>query len=118
MYQNTTMDATFEVLIPHSVVCDRAAPGCKKARVLQYGHGLFGDKNEVQTAYLSEDADRYARVSLGFPACFPRVFLVFSRISRPIVNPRGVSTGGPWRWRCDSLVWRQRYSQMHPRLRP
>jgi len=29
---------------------------------LQYGHGLFGDKNEVQSSYLGEQADRHGYV--------------------------------------------------------
>lgn len=53
VYQGT-MPATFEILIPHSVVGANA----KSARVVQYGHGLFGDKSEVEVSYLAEDADR------------------------------------------------------------
>ena len=48
------MAATFELLIPHSVV---GATG-KQARVVQYGHGLFADKKDVELEYLQEDADR------------------------------------------------------------
>jgi hypothetical protein len=29
---------------------------------VQYGHGLFGDQNEVETGYLQEQADRYGYV--------------------------------------------------------
>lgn len=61
VYQGT-MRATFEILIPRSVVGANAKP----ARVVQYGHGLFGDKSEVETGYLGEDADRS-----GVPAFVP-----------------------------------------------
>ena len=54
------MPVTFEVLIPNSVIGN--ATGKLDARVVQYGHGLFGDKSEVQTSYLAEDADRYGYI--------------------------------------------------------
>jgi hypothetical protein len=53
---------SFEILIPRSLVGPATAPGAKPGRVLQYGHGLFGDKNEVNTGYLAEDADRYGYI--------------------------------------------------------
>ena len=59
------MAATFEILIPRSVV---GASG-KKARVVQYGHGLFGDKSEAQVEYLQEDADRCMGVR-GLPPLY------------------------------------------------
>jgi hypothetical protein len=48
------MAATFELLIPYSVIGSRG----KKARVLQYGHGLFADKINVQDEYIQEVANR------------------------------------------------------------
>jgi hypothetical protein len=48
----------FEILIPASVLNGSVA----RPRFLQYGHGLFGDKSEVETGYLRDDAERFGCV--------------------------------------------------------
>ena len=54
---NGDADATFTVLVPNSLVQNRT-----RGAVVQYGHGLFGDQGEVETAYLAAQADRYGYV--------------------------------------------------------
>jgi hypothetical protein len=49
--------ARFTVLIPRSVVTNHQ-PG----RIVQYGHGLFGDQGEVESGYLQDQADRYGYI--------------------------------------------------------
>jgi hypothetical protein len=53
-YQNGTTTAEFMLRVPCSLF-DAPEP----AYMLQYGHGLLGDKSEARTGYLSEMADRY-----------------------------------------------------------
>jgi hypothetical protein len=55
-------DTTAELLvrIPCSLIEDP-----EPAMVLQYGHGLLGDKGEARTGYLSEMADRYKWVIIA-----------------------------------------------------
>jgi hypothetical protein len=47
----------FEVVIPTSV-----AAGGKPAKVVQYGHGLFGDHGEVEEGYLADEGTEYGYV--------------------------------------------------------
>lgn len=53
----SNVDFDFEVVIPNSV----AAAG-KPAKVLQYGHGLFGDHGEVEEGYLAGMAEAHGYV--------------------------------------------------------
>lgn len=48
----------FTVLLPYSCVGNATAPphACK---VVQYGHGLFGDQSEVEVGYLDAEANQY-----------------------------------------------------------
>jgi hypothetical protein len=48
----------FTVLIPRSL----AAAGGKLGRILQYGHGLFGDQSEVTEEYLDDEANAHGYV--------------------------------------------------------
>lgn len=48
----------FTVTIPASSLLPGAAP----ARMVQYGHGLFGDQDEVLTQYLQEQGDQFGYV--------------------------------------------------------
>lgn len=50
----TSMNIQFVVRIPCSVMKDPSA-----SFVLEYGHGLFGDRSEVQTGYLDHMANEY-----------------------------------------------------------
>jgi hypothetical protein len=52
---------SFEILIPRSLV-GLSSAAASSGRIVQYGHGLFGDKSEVEVGYLAEDADRYGYV--------------------------------------------------------
>jgi hypothetical protein len=56
VFQNM-VDFDFEVVIPNSV----AAAGAP-AKVLQYGHGLFGDHGEVEENYLATFAEEHGYV--------------------------------------------------------
>lgn len=47
----------FTVLIPTSVVANQTT-----GRIVQYGHGLFGDQSEVTTSYLEEQANQYGYI--------------------------------------------------------
>lgn len=51
------VDFDFEVVIPNSV-----AAGGKPAKVLQYGHGLFGDHGEVEENYLATFGEEHGYV--------------------------------------------------------
>lgn len=52
-FQNGTTEVDFLVRIPCSLLADPTEGG----RVVQYGHGLFGDADEARTGWLSELAD-------------------------------------------------------------
>lgn len=54
---NGEHEVSFTVLIPKSLVLNRTA-----GAVLQYGHGLFGSQQEVDTGYLEDEANRYGYV--------------------------------------------------------
>ncbi len=56
-YRNGTTQVDFLVRVPCSLLED-PHPGF----LLQYGHGLLGDRSEARTGYLSEMADRYGWV--------------------------------------------------------
>lgn len=48
----------FTVLIPYSLVGNATTP-THTGKVLQYGHGLFGDQGEVEVGYLDSEANTY-----------------------------------------------------------
>lgn len=48
----------FEVVIPTSITLPNAAP----AKVVQYGHGLFGDCGEVEEGYLADEGNAYGYI--------------------------------------------------------
>jgi len=51
----------FTVLIPYSLVGNATNPP-RAGKVLQYGHGLFGDQGEVEVGYLDQEANQYGYV--------------------------------------------------------
>ncbi|XP_065913302.1 uncharacterized protein [Dysidea avara] len=56
-------NATFTVLIPHSVANGTYKPNTTSSpMIVQYGHGLFGSQSEVTEGYLQEQANRYGYV--------------------------------------------------------
>lgn len=56
-YLNGTTEVPFTILIPRTAVEDpRPLP------IMQYGHGLLGGQDEVQSGYLGEMANRYGFV--------------------------------------------------------
>eukprot|EP00041_Stephanoeca_diplocostata_P006054 m.74074 g.74074 ORF g.74074 m.74074 type:complete len:677 (-) comp16145_c0_seq1:149-2179(-) len=56
VYQGDTY-ATFEVVIPNSLVGSG-----RVGRFVQFGHGMFSDKSDVEIEYLAEEADRFGYV--------------------------------------------------------
>lgn len=65
------MEARFSVIIPDSCVGRGwLQPPCK---VVQYGHGLFGDQDEIKSTRLAE----FVRISSSFFGCFFFVFFGF-----------------------------------------
>jgi hypothetical protein len=56
-YQDGTTRVPFTILIPRTAMTDpRPLP------VVQYGHGLLGDQDEINSGYLGEIAERYGWV--------------------------------------------------------
>lgn len=69
------MEARFSVIIPDSCVGRGwLQPPCK---VVQYGHGLFGDQDEIKSTRLAE----FVRISSSFFGCF--FFCFFFLVSSP-----------------------------------
>jgi hypothetical protein len=56
-YYNGDTEVPFTILIPRS-----AATRTEPLKLLQYGHGLLGDQDEVFAGYLGEVADQYGYV--------------------------------------------------------
>ncbi len=56
-----TKEYAFTVLIPRSVQASVAAGG-PPVRIMQYGHGLFGDRGEAEGGYLRNFANDYPTV--------------------------------------------------------
>lgn len=56
-YMNGSVERPFTIIVPNSVV-DAGVP----APMIQYGHGLLGDQDEVEGGYLAEEADRHGYV--------------------------------------------------------
>jgi hypothetical protein len=50
----------FEMLVPHSVASPNSTS--PQTRVLQYGHGLFGQYTEVNSGYLQDEAQKYGYI--------------------------------------------------------
>jgi hypothetical protein len=50
-------DVPFTVIIPESVA--NAAPGDPPARLLQFGHGFFGDRHEAENHFVYKFANQY-----------------------------------------------------------
>lgn len=59
-YRNGETEVPFTIRIPCSLILEP-----RPARLLQYGHGLLGDRSEVRTGWLSDMADRYGWVLFG-----------------------------------------------------
>ena len=59
-YHNGETDVGFTVVVPCTLITE-PRPG----RVLQYGHGLFGDRDEVRSGYLAEMAQEQGWILLG-----------------------------------------------------
>lgn len=53
-------NATFSVQIPKSLVVNGTA-----GRIVQYGHGLFGNQDEIQTSYLQVRSSGCTHLLLG-----------------------------------------------------
>lgn len=51
----------FTVRIPWSLTTANHTPG----RIVQYGHGLFGEQTEVRAGYLGEEANKYGYVYIA-----------------------------------------------------
>lgn len=54
------VDVPFLALVPPSVLA-----GTTPARLVQYGHGFFGSRTEMETGYLMQLADDYGFVAIG-----------------------------------------------------
>ena len=59
VYQHDA-NVNFEMLIPTSV-----ANGSIEGRILQYGHGLFGNYQEIQSGYLQQQSNQYGYIIGG-----------------------------------------------------
>lgn len=55
-----TVDVPFLALVPPSVLA-----ATTPARLVQYGHGFFGSRTEMETGYLMQLADDYGFVAIG-----------------------------------------------------
>jgi hypothetical protein len=58
--QNGTTEVPFVAVIPNSVVASGSP-----ARLLQYGHGFFGNSDEATDGYVTEFADRFGFVVIA-----------------------------------------------------
>jgi hypothetical protein len=58
--QNGTTEVPFVAVIPNSVVASGSP-----ARLLQYGHGFFGNSDEATEGYVTEFADRFGFVVIA-----------------------------------------------------
>lgn len=56
-YANGETEVGFTIIVPRTLVEDP-----RPARIVQYGHGLLGDRGEVEGGYLAEMADRYGYI--------------------------------------------------------
>ncbi len=56
-YANGTTRVPFTIVVPRTAVDDP-----RPLRLVQYGHGLLGSQDEVESGYLAEMADRYGWV--------------------------------------------------------
>lgn len=54
-----TMTVAFEAMIPNSAVSDEAKP------LLMYGHGLFGEKEQIESSHFRSFIDDYGYVMFG-----------------------------------------------------
>ena len=57
---NGTTEVPITILIPRSVA--EAAPGAVAPRLLQFGHGFFGSRREIEGDFVIDLADRFAYV--------------------------------------------------------
>lgn len=58
--QNGTTEVPFIAVVPNSVVA-----GARPARLMQFGHGFFGNTDEATEGYVTEFADRYGFVVIA-----------------------------------------------------
>lgn len=56
-YYNGDTQVPFTIIVPRT-----AQTNPRPLKLLQYGHGLLGDQDEVQSGYLSEVSDRYGYI--------------------------------------------------------
>ncbi|MFZ5481231.1 MAG: hypothetical protein ACOZNI_31015 [Myxococcota bacterium] len=56
-YQNGTTTVPFTIVVPQTAVDDP-----RPLKLLQYGHGLLGEQDEVHSGYLGEMANRYGLI--------------------------------------------------------
>jgi hypothetical protein len=61
---NGTVEVPFSVIIPRSVVT-RLREERGPARIMQYGHGLFGDRGEVSSSYMRSFTNNYEIVAVA-----------------------------------------------------